>query len=103
MPLTQQAFHCSVATRRTQWSALHCKNFPFTRWWAPICIHWAGDRASVDLLAKGNIANPNGNAKTTFLSADNYLKLSQLIGYTQTPLQWRTQEFFRGGGFNKFS
>jgi hypothetical protein len=43
------------------------------RWSPRIRIHWAGDRASLDLLARGNIANPDGNEKTAFISADNYL------------------------------
>jgi hypothetical protein len=27
------------------------------------------------LLARGNIANPDGNGKTAFISADNYLEV----------------------------
>jgi len=86
MSLTQHAIHCSVATRRTQWSALHCEYFAFTPWSPRIRTQSASDRASLDLLARGNIPNPDGNGKTAFISADSYLELSRLIGYTQTPL-----------------
>jgi hypothetical protein len=84
MRMTELGFHCFVATRCNQWSALQCEYFTVVAMY----LYPLGRRQSkLGLAGEWKIANPNGNGKRAFLSADNYLKLSQLIGYTQTLLR----------------